>query len=691
MRYEATGPAMGRLLEPTLAPTAVTLVGASPRSAPAMVLLQNLQRNDLPFRGDIMLVNPSRSEVGGLPCWPSVAALPRPPGLVYLMVPSSQCLPTLEQLRDVPEGVVVYSAGFREVGNAAAEEALCRWASASAVPLYGPQALGIISASASFAGFCAPLPETIRAGAVGLVFQSGGLISGTLRALFQRGMGIATAISYGNGAAVGLVAAAHACLARPESRALGLYAEAVPSLGELITLAIEGQRRGKPIVLLASGSSAVGQRAAMSHTGALATSQNVLCGVAEQHGIVVVDDIDQMVWSLEALMEGDGRRPRPAKAGVISTSGGGAIVIADTASRLGLDLVQPDAATRSALAAGTDRDILNPHDTGAVALDDPHAFERQVGALAADPAFGIVALVTATGLAERDLPRHLAASARFIELVQTTGKMAMLAAPITQDMARVQRWPGVPVAAGAQEMIVKLKALGAWGEVDPEEWDASALPAATPSAAAADGEGVLLADQEARRLLQSLPVAWPDTVVADSVEAALAAAERLGFPLVVKTCCLLSHKAQVGGVLIGLAEPASLAAAVAYMLARFDRPVTISAHVQHGPEFIIGYQLDPEHGPLLLFGPGGTTIGEVQFRHVPLTPAGIDRLVARHGAAAAGLEPVIAALQALTVAHPAIRTIDINPITRAADGRLHVLDAKVYGSGAVPDARGPRS
>ncbi len=314
----------GCFLAPTLAPSAVTIVGASPRSAPTLVLLQNLQRGDLPFRGDIMPVNPSRSEVGGLRCWPSVAELPRPPGLVYLMVPPAHCLPTLEQLRDPPDGVVVYSAGFREAGNAAAEDALCAWASTNRVPLYGPQSLGVISVSAGFAGFCAPLPETIRAGAVGLVFQSGGLISGTLRALFQRGIGISSAISYGNGNAVGLIASAHASLARPELRVLGLYAEAAPGLAELAELAMAAQRQGKPIVLLASGASAFGQRAAQSHTGALATSHRVLRGVAEQYGIVMVDDIDQMVWALEALIAADCRRPRPGHAGIISTSGGGA-------------------------------------------------------------------------------------------------------------------------------------------------------------------------------------------------------------------------------------------------------------------------------------------------------------------------------------------------------------------------------
>jgi acetate---CoA ligase (ADP-forming) len=605
-----------------------------------------------------------------------VADLPRPPGLVYLMVPPAHCLPTLEQLRDPPDGVVVYSAGFREAGNPAAEDALCRWASANRVPLYGPQSLGLISVSAGFAGFCAPLPETIRAGAVGLVFQSGGLISGTLRSLFQRGIGISSAISYGNGNAVGLIPSAHASLARPELRVLGLYAEAAPALAELATRAIAAQRQEKPIVLLASGASAFGQRAAQSHTGALATSQRVLRGVAEQYGIVMVDDIDQMVWALEALIAADCRRPRPGHAGIISTSGGGAIMMADAAARLGLDLAQPSAATALVLAGGAaDRDIVNPHDTGAVALDAPQAFERQVGALAADPAFGIVTLVTATGLAEHDLPRHLAASERFIKTVQAAGKIAMLAAPIAQEMARVQRWPGVPLAAGAQEAIVKLRALAAWGEFAADEWDALAPPAEPPPAAD-DGEGVLLDDQQARRLLQSLPVAWPEAITADTVEAALAAAERIGYPVVIKTGRLLSHKAQVGGVLTGLAGPAELAAAAAYMLARFHLPVVVSAHVAHGAEFIIGYRRDPQHGPLLVFGPGGATIGEVRFRRLPMTPAAINRLVA---IGPVGIGNVIAALQSLTSAHPAIRTIDINPITAAPDGRLHVLDVKVYG------------
>ncbi len=223
--------------------------------------------------------------------------------------------------------------------------------------------------------------------------------------------------------------------------------------------------------------------------------------------------------------------------------------------------------------------------------------------------------------------------------------------------------------------IVKLKALAAWGEIAPEEWDAVAPPAVDDG----DGEGVLLDDRETQRLLQSLPVAWPEAIVADTVEAALAAAARIGYPVVLKTGRLLSHKAQVGGVLTGLATPAMLGAAVAYMLARFDRPVVVSAHVAHGAEFIIGYQRDPQHGPLLLFGPGGSTIGEVRFRRLPLMPAGIDRLVARHAPAAAGVGAVIAALQSLTSAHPEIRTIDINPITPAPDGRLFVLDAKIYG------------
>lgn len=673
------------------APSAVTLVGATPRSHVTEVLLANFTRADQPFPGPIHLINPGRTEVFGHPAVPDVEAVDGPLGLVYVLLEPARALAFLDTAcrtgaADRASGFVVYGSGFAEAGDVSAQARLTEIAADLGVPLLGPQSTGLVSASAGLVGITDPVPESFVPGRVGLVAQSTGLLGGMLSWLFRRGVGIEKAVGFGNGAALDYTQLAATLCAEPDIDVVCVYVDAVTATDQIVALGEASWRTGTPVVLYPGGWSPAAQAAARSHTGVLATNERAIRGCAEQCGVILVDQFEGLLWATELLGRKDVQALDAAGVGIFTASGGGGIIAVEAIERAGARLAVPCAATRNALGIGP-TGAANPFDIGAISLDRPEDYREKVRTYAADDDIAVVVKPESLGAPSQRLASHRRSLESFVEGVTGVGKIPVITYPYPEDpreYADTVRWDEVVVAGGTAELGGKLALLQSYAarprrRVWPT-WYRRAS-AAAPEAQAA----TLWSAQETNELLERLGLAAPrQYVVADPVEvdAAMdALAPASGF--VAKTAAQLSHRAKLGGVLLGLHSREELAAAVALLAARFKAPVVIAEEVPHEASFFAGLQARPDGRIVLAFGAGvATDDSDVALRLCPLQPTDARRLVANAGVESAAEQVADTLVQVSRTPElaPALTVLDINPFVLAADHRLVALDVKAYSS-----------
>jgi acyl-CoA synthetase (NDP forming) len=665
------------------APPAVTVIGVSPNVPSSLSLMRNLRRPEAPFAGKVHLIHPHRAEVLGVPCLPSPQEVDGPLGIVFFFTPAAETLAVLEELPSRPDGVVIYAGGFKESGNVEGEQRLALWAASNGVPVLGPQSVGIAAPARGLLATSLPIPETFAAGPVGLLSSSGGILSAVIRSIFQRGLGVGFAMSWGNGAAVSFGDLALTVLRQPEVRVLAAYLESVESLEELAVVGRAAEEHDTPVVILPGGTSDVGSRAGMSHTGALATPWNVVRGVADQYGLLLAADPVELLWAVEALVESGFRRAPAGGVGIFSVSAGSAITIADAASELGVPLPELSPTTRQAL--GAEAGVDNPLDIGARAISQPNLYREKVRAFAGDPALGIVARVAGVGLPDESYPFHMSTGSIFIEEVDAAGKIPVLCAPAWQERAGTLSWPGTVRATGARETAVKLRTLSRWCGRDARAAHCDAVAQVGARHRLIEHGSVtanVVSGPEAQTALRDLPIAWPRQMLANTIEEAGTAATEIGFPIALKSERGLAHRAAAGAVLTGLEDLSTVRAAAAYLLARFGPPVSVNEQIRHsGEELVLGLESAGTLGGLLMFGRGGLGVGsDVQFRLIPLEPQHRRELLAAY--VAEPLEPLarlLAMTEELFTSDPRIVTLEFNPlVVTPTTGDPTALDAKIH-------------
>jgi acyl-CoA synthetase (NDP forming) len=672
-----------------LAPRAVTIVGASAKSTHTRYLIDNLTRREaVRFKGPLHLVNRGRAVIDGIQSVAATAELDAEPGLVILLIPTSECLPALEAFRRKPQGVVVYPGGA-EAGQADAQEALRAWAVANRVPLIGPQSVGISNLETGLLSIVVPLRAEPIVGNVALVLQSAGLMGGMVNASFQRGIGLHSAISIGNAVVVSASRMAVHLLEEPGVKALGMYVDGIQSADELIDIASLALAKEKPMALLIGGASEAGSVAVRSHTGQLATSRRVVEGIAKQFGVVMVNDTDELLWTLEAFASTEFKRPPRGGVAVLASSGGAGIMMADVLGAANVPMPLPSSETQAALTTGRPITTFNPFDVGARSLDDPEMLRATLATLASDPAFSMVVTVAAAGLpAQEGMEAHLRQANVFVEAVRSAGKLPVLVQPVVGGSGPNARppaiFPGVPLAIGSKETGTKVRALWLWAHQPPAQVRPTLPRSGVAGGAEADsdptGETTVVSGPAAMKALAGLKARWPAEVLVPRGAAAPGALGGLRYPLVAKAEAGLAHRAASGGVLRPIGDERSALAAIEYLRARFDGSVSLIEEVAHDTEFVFGFQRDERYGPLLMFGMGGSDVGrEVEFRSLPFSADDADRLVAPYadGMDATALATAACSLQDIALADEAISAIDLNPIV-VVDHEVVVLDAKLH-------------
>lgn len=676
-------------LTPILAPRSIALVGVSSRpDSLSMKLLDNLLAAG--FRGDIFPVNPRASSIREVPCFPSVSAIPSPADLAVLMVPRDLVMATVEEcLAAGVKGVVVITAGFREGGDegAALERRLVARLRAAGVRMVGPNCMGVINTAPEVRLDATFSPTPALPGAVAFASHSGALGVAVLEAAAEAGLGFSQFVSVGNGADVNVNDVLEHWEGDESIRAVMLYLESLEEPRRFLSVASRLTQR-LPVIALKAGRTSAGQRAASSHTGALAAADTAVDAVLAQGGVLRAATLAEMFDLAMAFQSCP--LPRGRRVAVVTNAGGPAIVAVDALAGHGLEL--------AALGEGTQQEIrsfLPPEASVGNPVDmlpsaRPGDYGRALGLVLADA--GVDAAVTITVTPPQgsalEVAEDIAAQAR--ESHKPVVSVFMTAASFYRQVHRI---PGMPPVYRYPEWGVRaLAALYRFANSKRREGEVPEVCSPTLVRAVDRGHSGYLSSEDAFAVLREIGVeVVPYRRVADE-EAAVEVAAELGFPVVLKGEGEgLVHKSEVGAVEVGLSSPAAVRQAATAMrrrLAVAGVGVTgflVQTMVPGGREVILGLTRDPAVGPLLMLGMGGVAVEvwkDVVFRPAPVTPSEVEGMLANlRGAALLGvfrgrpagdvaaLRDVAVRLGALAAAVPQIVECDINPLLVLDQGK----------------------
>ena len=644
----------------------VALVGASARPGSLGArMIAEVARS--PSRPRTYLVNPRYTDIDGTPCLPSLAELPEPVDLVLLAVPDATLEAQLDAAaRTQARSAIIFGSAFDLPGASGLRSRLAAIAGQAGMAVCGAGCMGFVNVARGLraVGYLEP---DLHPGPVALVTHSGSVFSALLRA--RRGFGFSLAVSSGQELVTTAAAYARYALSLPETRVLALVLEAIRDAADLRAVLAEALAADLPAVLLSVGASAAGKALVSAHSGALAAADGAWEALAGAYGLHRVADLAELADTLELFSVGQGwvgRRCGPGTAGIatVHDSGLERAHVADLAAELGVPFAPLGPATRDRLAAALDPGLApdNPLDVWGTGHDTEPLFAECLSALAADPAVAAVAL--AVDLVpefdgDESYPRAaLTAAARTSKPVAV---LAGLPAAVDPAAAARLRAAGVPVLEGTRSALLALRHL--LDHAEPKD----PLPAPDPpgdtgrrwreTLARHPGGlgGAVLFD-----LLRDYGLPAVRARAAGSRAAALAAAAAIGYPVVLKTDEPgIAHKSDVGGVRLGLGDPAAAGAAYDDLAARLGPRVLVCETAAPGPELALGLVRDAALGPLLVISAGGVLIEIFAERAVLLAP------VTRSAAVAALRRLRLAAVLAGTRGQP---PADLGAIADAITG-----------------------
>jgi acyl-CoA synthetase (NDP forming) len=639
-------------------------------------------------RRRVYLVGRNGGEVHGMPVHRSLGELPESPELVVLSVPADGLEQAVDDsLAAGARALVAIAAGFGELGaeGAARERALVERVRAAGAALVGPNCLGVFDGAAELQLASTPLP----AGPVGFVSQSGNVLLEIGLLLEDHDLGFSRAVSIGNQADVDATEVVAALAAHEGTRVIGVYCEDFRD-GRAFVEA--GRTAGKPVVLLTVGRTDAGRRAARSHTGALTSGRDAVDAACRAAGIHLVDTPRELVDTAQALLSP--HRPRGRRIAVIGDGGGYGAIASDLLGGRGIELPVLSPETQAAL-----RDVLpatastaNPVDLAGAGEQDVFSFARSTRALLeADDVDAV--LFTAyfggySSLSDEMREREVEVAEQLAEATAASGKPLVVHTMYpTSPPAHALREAGVSVYRVIESAVAALSAL--LGDAAPAP---PKLPPLPPSAAP-------LVDDDytaARAALAEAGVPFGAARTARDRQEALAAAEELGYPVVLKALGIL-HKSDAGGVVVGLSDEKELAAAHDDLTARLASEsfsVEAEEDVGAGFELLTGARRDPRFGPLVVVGAGGIhaeTLRDTAAGLAPVDEAAAEELIRSLAAAplltgARGRPALdivaaaraVSALSRFAAAHPEVAEVEVNPLLVRRQGEGAVgLDARI--------------
>jgi acetyltransferase len=612
------------------APRNAVLVGASDREGSwAARVWRNLNRYQFP--GPIYLINPKRTEIWNRPCYPDFSALPEPPDHMVVLVPAAGVMDTLRSGAAAgARSATVFSAGFGESFDteaAALGRELSTLIAETGLGVSGPNCMGNVCAKSRLVTLTEDRPLTLREGPVALVGQSGGMMIFTNSALSERGIDAEYLITSGNeaGLTVGDYIAFFA--GEPEIKVIIVYIEAISNLQTFQAACRLARAAGKDIVALKLGQSERGREAALAHTGSLAGSVEAFDAMAGELGVIRVDTLDDAVEVTELLVHTGA--PKGRRLGAITLSGAFRGLLLDGAERNGLELpaLAPETTDKLNDVLKVGSLVSNPIDGGFGVLTSADNYMASIAALQADPNIDLVLLQEA-------LPREpgSARAEKYIQLANDlvaagTDKPIAFVTPASHSQSEYSRAlrAKAPRVSFLQEANKALRAIASVVRRNEREalavaTDVPELPRTIEQDAAwasarerARAEAVALNEFESKEMLRAYGIPTPAEALVSSPAEAVEAAERIGYPVVIKAVSpALPHKSDVGAVVLNLSTPAGVTAAYQRMTRNLSQypldGMLVCRQIRGGQELVLGLHRDPEVGLVLMAGSGGVLL-----------------------------------------------------------------------------------
>ncbi len=665
-------------------PNGVAIIGAS--SSPDKLsygVVRNLKEHG--YRGPIYPINPKGGEILGLKVYPTILDVPDPVELSVIMIPAPLVPEALRQCGQRGlKAVIVITGGFREVGpeGEALEHTLKEIGETYGIRLIGPNCVGVIDAHLPLdTTFIKEMP---RPGHIGFVSHSGAICGGTVDWAREVGVGYSRIASLGNQLDVDIADGIRMLQDDPNTRVISIYAEGLPDGRRFVEAAARVYRR-KPIVMLKAGITSAGVRAVASHTGALAGDEQAYLAACHRAGALVVGSLQEQNDVATALAT----QPLPVgnRVALLTNAGGPAALTADELDRCGLRMADLSPETQERLKPITPRgtQLGNPVDmlggpqaemfsaAGKVLLEDPGVdmlmaiFVPQ----AITPVDNVARnVVTAATDSRKPVVCCLVGGESITEAIKILNHNAV---PFYQDPNRAAR------ALGGLLRYSQLR--------DRPEFDPQPVAGTHRESAQALLERLVIEDaaefldpETSARVVSAYGIQVPGSGLADSLGKAQALGETLGYPLAMKLVAPgVVHKADVGGVQLGLHDANAVRVAFEALVGHgAGNTVLLQRMAPRGQEVIVGARRDPQFGPVLMFGLGGTfveVLKDVAFRLAPISRQDAREMVLEtaagrllqgvRGAPPADLDAVVDVLcriGQLVVDCDQIAELDVNPL-----------------------------
>ena len=695
-------------LDPIFLPRSVAVVGATEREGSVgRTVLWNLISH--PFGGTVYPVNPKRHQVLGIRAYERLSALPEPVDLAIIAIPAAGVPAVIQECVEAGvRGAIILSAGFKEIGPEGLElEKAIQEAARGKLRLIGPNCLGIqnphTGLNATFAA------QMARPGNVGFISQSGALCTSILDWSLQENVGFSAFISLGSMLDVGWGDLIDYLGEDPHTHSIVLYMESIGDARSFLSAARE-VALSKPIIVIKAGRTQAAAQAAASHTGSLTGSDAVLDAAFRRCGVLRVDHIEDLFDMAEVLAKQP--RPQGPHLSILTNAGGPGVLATDALIRAGGSLAQLSPPTLEQL-----NPILPPHWSHGNPIDvlgdaGPERFAQALEIVLRDPSSqGCLVILTPQAMTD-----PTATAAKVVETWRRSGSRQPILASwmggaLVDAGEQILNQAGIPTYRYPDQAARVFSYLWRFSDNLKALYETPTLPPAT----AVERERVpqilgqarqqgrtLLTEVESKEILAAYGIPVVPTQVAESPEAAVEAAEQMGYPVVLKLYShTLTHKSDVGGVQLNLPD----AEAVRRAFAQIRRNVSEKAGPEHfqgvtvqpmvptdGYELILGSSEDPQFGPVLLFGSGGQLVEVFQDRAIGLPPLNTTlarRLMentliykalggvrGRQAVDLETLEQLLVRFSQLVAEQPDIREIDINPLLASGEG-LMALDARV--------------
>ncbi|OQY14968.1 MAG: hypothetical protein B6I32_08315 [Desulfobacterium sp. 4572_20] len=706
---------MKRSLKNVFNPRSVAVIGASevPGKASERRTRSLIEGG---YRGDIYLINPKRSELFGRKAYPSITEIDGEVDLVMIVVaPRFLTSAVADSVKMGAKGIIIITAGLGESGEEGKkiEAEILDEAARTGAFVIGPNCSGMFSSSADINLLGVP---QIEKGSISVLAQSGNVIDSLTHYARMRGVGFSKIISVGNAIGVNFHEYIDYLKDDRDTKVIMTYLEGIKDGNNLVRVVRETAKK-KPVIALKVGRSSAGARAAASHTGSLAGDEVIVDAAFRQAGIVRVSNTDELFDMAEVFASCP--LPEGNRVVILSEGGGDNSIAADNAEKYGMDVPVLSTETQEKIKPFLLEGMpaSNPIDYGGTAEENPHMITECVKVCMEDDQVDGIFITGFFGGFKDIIAPHVAeleekASKDMVDLVKKYKKPLFVHTSFARDPIKsldILKAAGVPVIESSERTAQCLSALMRFS-INQKKISRMQIPTGVakerPSVKklfkkVREAKRHNLLETESRDLLKEYHISLPEAELANNLDKAVEAGNRLGYPLAMKVVSPeIIHKSDAGGIKLGLNNQEDIKTAFNEIITNAEKVVKkekilgtlISPMAKKGQECIIGMIRDAQFGPVIMFGLGGIfveVLKDVSFRVAPLAAEDIDEMVeeikgykiltgirGEKPKDIAAIKNILVRLSEIVIDNPEIKEIDLNPVIVHENG-ASIVDSRV--------------